>query len=77
MQRANARQAQGRGETAPEPLMELLDCPKRVRVLFGGQVLADSTAALLLRERGHVPVYYFPRADVRMEHLVRTTHSTH
>jgi uncharacterized protein (DUF427 family) len=77
MQRANARQAEGRGATAPEPLMEMLACPKRVRVLYGGQVLADSTAALLLRERGHVPVYYFPRADVRMEYLARTTHGSH
>jgi uncharacterized protein (DUF427 family) len=32
--------------------------------------VADSKRVLLLRESGRVPVYYFPRADVRTELLV-------
>jgi uncharacterized protein (DUF427 family) len=50
--------------------------PKRVRVTFAGETIADSMNALLLRETRHVPVYYFPRADVRMERLTRTAHET-
>jgi uncharacterized protein (DUF427 family) len=52
-------------------------CAKRVRVLFEGQVLADTTHALLMLETRHRPVYYFPRSDVRMELLERTRHSSH
>lgn len=39
-------------------------CAKRVRVIAGDQVVADSTVVRLLRETAHTPVYYFPRADV-------------
>ena len=51
--------------------------PKRVRALFEGHVIADSRAALTLREAGYKPVQYFPRADVDMAFLGRTAHSTH
>jgi uncharacterized protein (DUF427 family) len=51
--------------------------PKRVRVAVGDTVIADTVRARLLREMGHMPVYYFPREDVRMDLLSRTDHSTH
>src|ERR687891_1731390 len=51
--------------------------PKRVRVAVGDTVIADTTRARLLRESGHMPVYYFPREDVRMDLLSRTDRSTH
>jgi uncharacterized protein (DUF427 family) len=38
--------------------------PKRVRVYFGGQLIADSRNVHLLRE-STVPAYYFPIADVK------------
>ena len=41
-------------------------CLKRVRVVVGGETIADSRNLLLLQESGHQPVYYFPsrrRAD--------------
>ena len=50
--------------------------PRRVRVKFNGEWIADSTAAHLLFETRHLPVYYFPRADVRMDKLVATDHHT-
>ena len=50
---------------------------RRVRVMAGGELLADSRDAIELREGSYPVVYYFPRADVRMERLVRTTLSTH
>lgn len=40
------------------------DGSKRVRVLFGGEVIADSTRVKLVWERPYYPAYYLPRADV-------------
>ncbi|MEU1730743.1 DUF427 domain-containing protein [Streptosporangium sp. NPDC020145] len=40
---------------------------KRVRVLFGGRVAADTTRALLVWEVPYYPTYYFPRRDVAVE----------
>tara|TARA_R110002167_G_scaffold137327_6_gene324266 strand:+ start:168 stop:971 length:804 start_codon:yes stop_codon:yes gene_type:complete len=51
--------------------------PKRVRAVFNGETIADSLATELLFESRHIPVYYFPRADVRMDLLQRTEHSTY
>lgn len=50
--------------------------PRRVRVAFNGATIADSTSAHLLFETRHLPVYYFPRADVRMPLLAPTAHRT-
>jgi uncharacterized protein (DUF427 family) len=50
---------------------------KRVRVTVNGEVIADSRAALEMKEGSYPAVYYLPRADVKMERLVRTAHSTH
>lgn len=43
--------------------------PRRVRVMFAGEVVADSTEARLLFETGKLPVYYFPNDDVRVDAL--------
>ncbi|MDP8958166.1 MAG: DUF427 domain-containing protein [Actinomycetota bacterium] len=43
--------------------------PKRVRVVFGGEVVADSRGVQLMHETSHPPVYYFPIGDVRMDLL--------
>jgi uncharacterized protein (DUF427 family) len=51
--------------------------PKRVRVMFNGKTVADSLSAGLMLETGHLPVYYFPREDVRMDLFERTNHRTH
>ncbi|MDH3899900.1 MAG: DUF427 domain-containing protein, partial [Gammaproteobacteria bacterium] len=50
---------------------------KRVRVVFAGETIADSTDALVLHETRLPLVYYFPRNDVRMNLLQRTEHRTH
>jgi len=50
---------------------------KRVRVEFNSVLVADSTRAIVLHETRASPVYYFPREDVRMDCLVRTTFETH
>src|SRR5262245_15921603 len=56
--------------SGPDPLHVLEPSPRWVRVRFAGQFVADSRRVLLLREPGRVPVYYFPREDVRAECLV-------
>jgi uncharacterized protein (DUF427 family) len=54
----------------------LVPTRKRIRVMAGDATIADSAATLLLLEKGHRPVYYFPRADVRMDLLAPTSHHT-
>jgi len=48
-----------------------------VRVTVAGRIVAESTRALRLEEKGYPPVYYFPRSDADMSLLVRTTHYTY
>jgi uncharacterized protein (DUF427 family) len=50
---------------------------ERVRVSFNGELIADSRDALVLHEGSYAPVYYLPRADVKMERLIRTSHTSH
>ncbi len=50
--------------------------PRRVRVRFAGEWVADSTSAYLLFETRHLPVYYFPRGDVRLDLMAPTDHHT-
>lgn len=65
------------GETDPEHKVAPEPSPRRVRVEFNGEMIADSTNAFLVHETRHLPVYYFPRGDVRMDLLDRTDHTTH
>ena len=58
-------------------LAALEPTPKRIRVTFSDEIVADSTNALIMYETRHQPVYYFPEADVRMDLLEKTDHSTH
>ncbi len=53
----------------PEQTLYLEPTPKRLRVVVGGETIADSRAAFMLHEQGLQPVYYFPVADVRSEFL--------
>jgi uncharacterized protein (DUF427 family) len=50
---------------------------KRVRVVFNGRVIADSTRALTLKEASRAPVHYIPRADADMRLFARSAHATH
>ena len=44
--------------------------PQRIRVVFGGVTVADTTGAHRVLETTHPPVYYVPRADVLAGALV-------
>ena len=49
----------------------------RVTVIADGRTIADTRAALILKEAAYPPVYYIPRKDVDMARLQRTTHQTY
>lgn len=49
----------------------------RAQVRAGGIVIADSRDALVMKEGDYPPVYYFPRADVAMDRLVRSSRTTY
>ena len=49
----------------------------RVVVKVGGKVIADTTAALTLREASYPPVQYIPRRDVDMAALTRSEQTTY
>jgi uncharacterized protein (DUF427 family) len=51
--------------------------PSRVVVTVGGRVIADTRAALTLREASYPAVQYFPRRDVDMAALTRSEHTTY
>ncbi|WP_026361616.1 DUF427 domain-containing protein [Amycolatopsis nigrescens] len=50
---------------------------RRVRAVFGGQVVADTLRPLLVWEVPYYPTYYFPSEDVRSDALVPTSEQQH
>jgi len=51
--------------------------PARIVVTLAGRTIADTSAALTLREASYPAVLYLPRKDVDMALLERTGHSTY
>jgi uncharacterized protein (DUF427 family) len=49
----------------------------RVQIKLRGEIIADTKNAIRLSEGSYPAVYYIPRADVKMERLVRSSHHTH
>jgi uncharacterized protein (DUF427 family) len=58
-------------------LLYFEDSPRRVRVMFNGETVADSQQVKLMHEAGLLPVYYFPQEDVRMDLLEESDHTTY
>lgn len=50
----------------------LEDTPKRLRVIFNGVTIADTTRAKRVLETSHPPTYYIPPEDVKMEYFTPT-----
>jgi len=46
-------------------------------VTFNGEVIADTRDAIRMKEGNYPVVFYFPRKDVKMERLIRSSHRTH
>ena len=54
---------------ASEGLLYLEPSPRRIRGQAGGEIVVDSRDARLLYEHGRLPIYMFPREEVRTELL--------
>lgn len=61
----------------PDHPISITPSSKRVRVIFAGQVVADTTHALTLKEANYPAVHYIPRQDADMNALIATDHRTH
>jgi uncharacterized protein (DUF427 family) len=60
----------------PDYRVDLVASPRRVRVMFAGHTIADTTGTVLMRETGHVPVYYFPVDDIDSAVCVPSSHTS-
>jgi uncharacterized protein (DUF427 family) len=63
-------------EPLPKRLLYVEPLRRRMRVLFGGNWIAESENVLLLFEPGHYPMAYFPETDVASGALERNEHTT-
>ena len=61
----------------PDHRIETKPAKERVRVTFNGEVIADTRDAVRMEEGNYPAVFYFPRKDVKMERLMRSSHRTH
>src|ERR671925_316243 len=50
-----------------EGLLWLEPFPRRIRAIADGETIADSCNVQMLNEHGVLPLYYFPRDDVRID----------
>lgn len=63
-------------ESRPDYRVDLLRRRNRVRVVAGGEVIADSARTIVVDEQGHGLVYYVPRADIAAGALVPVADKT-
>ena len=61
----------------PEHPIMISPAEGKICVTVAGRIVAESTQALRIVEKGYPPVYYLPRSDADMSLLVRTTHYTY
>ncbi|HYG87189.1 MAG TPA: DUF427 domain-containing protein [Azospirillum sp.] len=61
----------------PDHPITVVPNPNRIRVVFAGRVVAETTRALTLKEATLPAVQYIPREDADMALFERTTHATH
>jgi uncharacterized protein (DUF427 family) len=61
----------------PDHPITIAPSGKRIRVLWRGKVVADSSRAVALKETTYPAVHYIPRSDVDMSLLQRTAHRSY
>ena len=61
----------------PDHPITISPAENKVRITVAGKIVAESTRALRLEEKGYPPVYYLPRSDADMSLLVRIAHYTY
>lgn len=50
--------------------------PKRIRIVFNGETIVDSTNAYRVLETSHPPAYYIPQEDIKMDYFTPTKRRT-
>lgn len=60
----------------PDHPITITPSKSRVRVRVGGEIVADTTKALSLKEASYPAVLYIPRADARMDLFTKTDNAT-
>jgi uncharacterized protein (DUF427 family) len=61
---------------SPGYRVDMEPSPNRIRMKIGDEVIADSSNAFLMLETNHKSLYYFPRADIRMDLLARSDNTS-
>jgi len=61
----------------PAHKLLMQEFPRRVRAVFGGQTVVDTTRAMLLHETGLRPQLYVPLDDIRADLIQPTDHHTY
>lgn len=49
---------------------------RHLKIIFGGETIAETNRAFRVLETSHPPVYYLPPEDVRMEFMTRGSNSS-
>jgi uncharacterized protein (DUF427 family) len=49
---------------------------KHLKIIFGGEIIAETRRGFRVLETSHPPVFYFPPADVRTEFLTEAANSS-
>ena len=62
--------------TGPAPALRIDANPFRLRAMFAGHVIADTTNGLTVHEPGRRPVHFFPAEDVETGYLGKTAERT-
>ena len=64
-------------ERIPDYKVQIQESSQQVSVTCQGHLIADTGTPLLILETRHVPVYYIPQQDVRMDLLSATDLQTY
>ncbi len=56
------------------PKLELTN--KHLKIIFNGEIIAETNRAFRVLETSHPPVFYFPPSDVRTEFLTEAANSS-
>ena len=63
--------------TGTDRLVRIEPNHRRLRAVVEGVTIVDTIRSVYLFERDHLPVYYFPKSDVRFDLLQHTDHTSH
>ncbi len=66
-----------RTETSFQHPLAFVAAGQKISVLLDGTLIADSKDVIVVHEKGHTPVLYFPRIDVRMDMSQPLERSSH